>query len=107
MNVAAAEDDTHQIGRISRTDLLHDPRAMNFYSARADAETATDFLVRFRNLGKHLAFAWRQETMTRKIDLAGMPVTLTEGSDGPAHPRDDGPSVERLDQVIERTSFYC
>src|SRR6476660_388757 len=109
MNVAAAEDDTHQISGISGADLLHDPRAMNFYSARADAETATDFLVRctLRNLGKYLAFAWRQETMTRKIDLAGVPLTLTEGGDGPTHPRDDGPSIERLDQVIERTPFYC
>ena len=85
MNVAAAEDDTHQIGGISGADLLHDACAVHFDRARADAETATDFLVRctLRNLGKHLAFAWRQETMTRKIDPAGVPVTLTEGGDGP------------------------
>ena len=53
VNVAAAEDDTHQIGGISGTDLLHDACAVHFDRARADAETATDFLVRctLRNLG--------------------------------------------------------
>src|SRR5207253_959066 len=105
--VTAPEHDTHQISGISGANLVHDARAMHFYRAQADAQAATDFLVRcaLRNLRKHLAFTRRQKIMTGKIDPIGMSTALTEGGDGAANPREDGPRVERLDQVIERATF--
>src|SRR5262245_45665210 len=106
--VAATGHDTHQISGISRADLVHDARAMHFYRARTDAEAAADFLVRgaLGDLAKHLAFTRRQKIITGKIDPVGMPAAPTEGGYGAADPRDDGPRVERFDQVVERAALH-
>src|SRR6185312_4062474 len=67
MPARAAQHDAHEIGGVPGAELLHDSRAMDFDSARADAELASGLLVgeALCDALQHFVFA------RRKLSVAG------------------------------------
>ena len=66
-----AEHDAHQIGGVLGAELFHDPGAVNFDGAIADAELLSGFLVggALDDLAEHVLLARRQRLAARKIEL--------------------------------------